>query len=334
MITLYVVPSDRAAGKTAIAAGLGKRWLGDGKKVGFFRPRIAGSMEETNDAAFMKQVLSLPEAVDSMCPLIEDAPPDKITAAFTGAAAGKDVVIVEGQLGASPEDNLSKASYQIARALNARVLVVEVYSSKSGPIDRYQGFGENLLGVIINKVPKSQLQRVQGEMRAQYSAAGVNVLGVLPEDRLLLAPTVGDLANCIQGRILSGAEKSAELVENLLVGALTVDSGLLYFGRKANKAAIIRVDRPDMQLAALETSTKCLVISGAGTVYHRVVDKAGSKGIPLVQAESDTNTIVTMIEAALAGARFTQEKKLPRLAEVLQQSVDFNILYRGLGLAS
>ncbi len=330
MTTLYIVSSEAAAGKTAIAAGLGKRLLADGKKVGYFRPSIAGEANPADgarDAAFIKRVLDLPEAIESLCPPTGEGPVDGVKEALARISPGRDVVIAEGLLRAD--------SQQIAEALNARVIVVEDYSGKSVPDGSYKGFGDDLLGIIVNKVPKSRMKRAQEEARARCTIAGVTLLGLLPEDRVLLAPTIGELAECIQGKILSNADKSDELVEDLLVGALSVDSGLLYFGRKANKAAITRVDRPDMQLAVLETPTKCLVISGSTTpIYYRVVEKAGAKGIPLVQTDNDTNTILARIEATLSRARFAQEKKLPRLGEILKQSVDFKVLYRGLGLAS
>ncbi len=139
----------------------------------------------------------------------------------------------------------------------------------------------------MNKVPQSQLKRVKEEATAQFGAAGIKVLGVIPENRVLLAITVGELAECIQGKILNNAEKSGELVENYMLGAMVVDSGLDYFGRKSNKAAIIRQDRPDMQLAALETPTKCLVLSGSNQPpIYNVLNKAESKGIPIITTET------------------------------------------------
>ena len=71
MVALYVTSLIGAAGKTMICAGLGKNLLNNGKKVGFFKPIIAESVEGTDgDALFMKQALNLDEPVDSICPVI------------------------------------------------------------------------------------------------------------------------------------------------------------------------------------------------------------------------------------------------------------------------
>ncbi len=116
----------------------------------------------------------------------------------------------------------------------------------------------------------------------------------------VLAITVGELAESIGGKIISHLEKSKELVENYMLGALTVDSGLDYFSRKKNKAAIIRQERLDMQLAALETSTTCLVLSGGdNTPAYRVRQKADSRGIPIITTAAPVSDIVTRIDKLL-----------------------------------
>lgn len=332
MVALYVVSAEAAVGKTTIGAGVGKYLLGDGKKVGFLKPIIADKRQDgDSDAVFMKQILALPEPADSLCPLAS-----KVKQAYAKASQDKDVVIVEGVCGQSPDDNLSKASYEIVEALKARVIVVEGYSNQSPRAKfttSYKGFGENLLGIVLNKIPRSQLKRVSDEISPQFDEAGINILGVLPEDRTLFTLTIGELADHIQGEILNNAEKSAELVENFMVGAMCVDSGLEYFGRKTNKAAVVRDDRPDMQMAALETSTRCLVISGNTVPIYSVRYRAEDKGVPIILTKSDTSAIVKNIEDALDKARFNQEKKLLKLTEIMEQHLNFQAIYRGLGLA-
>lgn len=340
MVALYVASSEEAVGKTTICAGVGKYLLGEGKKVGFLKPTLADKKSggSDRDAVFMKQVLTLSEPVDSLCPLIsgEGVLTNKVKQAYAKVSQGKDVVIIEDMCGHSPDDNLSKASYEIVEALKARVIIVEGYSNQSSTakfINTYKRFGENLLGVVLNKVPSSQLKRVHDEIPPQFDAAAINILGILPEDRALFTLTIGELVDCIQGEILNSAEKSTELVENFMVGAMYVDSGLEYFGRKRGKAVVVKDDRPDMQLAALETPTKCLVISGDTAPVYSVRYRAEDKGVPIILTKSDTSTILKSIEDALDKARFNQEKKLLKLAEITEQHLSFQAISKGLGLA-
>jgi len=336
LVTLYVTSLEEAAGKTALCAGLGKHLLDKGKKVGFFKPLIADGenipVEGTDgDALFMKHILALEEPIDYLSPVISSQSNliDSAREAYAKVSSGKDVVIVEG-------DGLNKASYVIAGTLGAKAIIVEGYSeqsSKAKLVDSYKGFGKYLLGVVVNKVPRTRLAAVTEETSAQFSKAGINILGVLPEDRALFTLTVGELAQHIQGEILNSANESSELVENFMLGAKCVDPGPEYFGRKTNKAVVLRSDRPDMQLAALETPVKCLVISGDTPPAPAVRYGAEVKNIPIILAKADTVSIMTNIEDALGKAKFNQEKKLPKLIGIIEQHFDFQALYRGLGLA-
>ncbi len=213
------------------------------------------------------------------------------------------------------------------------MIIVEGYSpefSKAKLLGRYGDFGEHLLGIVVNKVPIKRLEAFS----EQLSQGGeVNILGVLPEDRLLFGLSVGELAERVQGEIINDSRKSGELVENLLLGALTANPGPDYFGRKANKAVLLKADRPDMQLAALDTSTKCLVLSGDTPPIYAVRQGAEDKGIPIIVTRGDTAFVVNSLEQALDRAKFNQEKKLPRLAEIMKQQFDFPALYKGLGLS-
>jgi len=331
LTALYVTSLQAGAGKTTICAGLGKHLLANAKKVGFLKPIIAENLPIEgidSDTLFMKHILALAEPVDSLCPVITDQNnlANRIREAYTKVSSGKDVVIVDGVCQPS-----------IVDALDARVIGVEVYCEKLAKakfVNSYKDFGEHLLGVVVNKVPGSQLERVSSQISTQFGEAGINILGVLPEDRILLALTIGELAEHIQGEILNSAEESVELVENFMLGAMCVDPGPEYFGRKTNKAVVVRSERPDMQLAALETSTRCLILSGNTAPIPTVLYRAEDERIPIILAKADTIATVATIEQALGKTRFNQEKKLPRLTEIMEQHFDFKAVYRGLGLAA
>jgi BioD-like phosphotransacetylase family protein len=303
---LFIVSAEAASGKTAICAGLAVNLTNDGKRVGYLKPQATEAGSD-GDIAFMKKVPGAGDAAGS---------PDTVK--------GRDVVLVEAGLDDKAAGAASRATYGAVKEMKAKVIAVEAYSGQASKyIDVYQGFGGDLLGVVLNKVPVSQLGSVREKAAAEFIAAGIKLLGVIPESRVLLAITVGELADIVKGKILNNPEKSGELVENYLLGAMVVGSGLDYFGRKSAKAAIIHQDRPDMQLAALETPTRCLVLSGKSQPpIYNVFQKAESLGVPVISTDSGTTEIVKGIEEALPGARLRQEKKLPGLAELIKQNLD------------
>ena len=331
MAALYVTSSQAGAGKTLVCAGLGKHLKSKGRKVGFFKPLVADikSEDADSDTAFIKKILSLKESAEDLCPAIPEESAAKVKQAYAKVAKDKDVVIIEGVWRQRPGAKTAEASPEIARALGARVIIIEAYSPdlfKTKLYDKYEGFGEDLLGIIINKVPMSRLEAV--------NELGGAVLGVIPEDRTLLSLSVAEIAKLVEGKIVNDATKSAELVENYMLGALGVDSGLDYFGRKVNKAVVVKGERSDMQLAALETSTRCLVISGNGEPIYDVRRSAEDKAIPIIVTDENTAAVMASVELALGMTKFNQEKKLPRLDEIIKQRFDFEALYKGLGLAA
>lgn len=333
MAILYITSSEAGVSKTTVCAGIGKHLLNNGKKIGFLKLLITDvgnlPMEVVDsDSVFMKRIFALEEPVDHLCLIINNQNnlTKKIKEAYARVAVGKDAVIIEGV-----------CEQSIVEALDARVIIIESYSSqlsKAELVNTCQKFGKHLLGVVLNKVPGSQLEQLRNKMSVQFGEAGINILGVLPEDRILSALTIGELAEHLRGEILNCAGKSEELVESFMLGAMTVDSGPEYFERKANKAVVVRSGRPDMQLAALETSTRCLILSGNIAPIRGVLYRAEDKSIPIILAKGDTITTVAGIEDALGKIRFNQEKKLPKLIEIMQQHFNVQGVYKGLGFAS
>jgi BioD-like phosphotransacetylase family protein len=334
LAALYVTSLQAGAGKTAVCAGLARHLDGEGRREGYFKPMVADISEKAavdSDAAFIKKALRLKETAADLCPVIGRGGDlaAKIKRAYDRVARDKDVVIVEGVWRIRPGARPVEAAYEVVKALNARVIAVEPYSAEitaAGLSAKYKDFGESLLGVVVNRVPVRRLEVLSEQL------SGSGVLGVLPEDRVLFGLTVGEIAGRIDGKILNDAAKSGEVVENLMLGAMVVDAGPDYFGRKANKAAVLRSNRPDMQLAALETSTRCLVLSGGIEPTYPVLTSAKDKGIPIILTRGDTGSVVNTLEIALGRSRFNQPKKLPRLLQIMEKHFDYRAVEQGLAL--
>ena len=183
-----------------VAAGLAKSLLGNGCKVGFFKPLATeGPDGSDGDALFMKGLLKMDEPLAGICPVIggQDAA-DGLKTAYDRIAQGRDVIIVEGAC--QPE---------LITALGAKVIAVESYSGEPSPADLecYRNLGECLLGVAWNKVPAGKLESFLRDPRC--GEAGVAVLGALPEDRALSTISVGELAGCLQAAWVRGLVSGA-----------------------------------------------------------------------------------------------------------------------------
>lgn len=350
MNTLYIA-SIESAGKTSLCAGIGENLLNQGKKVGYVMPvRLseAGNADSLESIAFMKEALNLNDPLELISPttltqkelwdnLTDDSQQfvKKIKETVTKISKGKDIVIVEGLSGLIVDNVATLGCYKISEALKAKVIVILQYFESLSPstlVRVAEEMGESLIGVIINFVPESRLETIKSYLTDTFQEAGIKLLGVLPEVRGLLGVTVKEIASAVKGEIITCRENADELVENVMIGAMTIDSGIEYFNRKSNKAAVIRGERADMQLAALETSTKSLILTNDIRPLKQVVYQAESKHVPIIIAPDDTVQTVDGIAQELSKGTFNSLKKLKKFEQILDHNVDMGYIYGALGL--
>jgi BioD-like phosphotransacetylase family protein len=285
MKSLYVTSVERYSGKTAVCLALGKRFQGDGYKVGYLKPLslqpwMYGGRVADEDAAFVKQVLGLAADPTELSPVVvtpellrvhltgqsdEDLMP-KVKAAAEKAGAGQDFLLLEG--GGSLREGyvMGLSTPNVAASLGSQVLAIVKFRDEVRLMDdtltAQFRLGEAMAGVIINRVPADDAEFVEKIARPYFEKQGVPVFGVLPEVRGLAALTVDELIEVLKPMVLTPGAPTDKVVENLTVGAMTVDAALRRFRKQRNKAVITGGDRADIQLAALETSTSCLVLTG------------------------------------------------------------------------
>jgi BioD-like phosphotransacetylase family protein len=347
-MALYVASWGTAAGKTSLCAAIGKWLQRNDKKAGYMKPVTVANGGTDKDAEFVKQVLGLSESPEVISPLRvtnEGSVKQELAGGALGARVkqshgdivrGKDVVIVEGFGDLAKGGYVADASYQVVEALNARVIIVvgyEVDLSWETIASSAQKFGQHLLGAVVSRVPVSKIESVRAEAGSGLDGKGIKLLGLVPDDRRLFGISVSEIADQLQADTLCCRDRSVELVENVMVGALTPDSGEDYFKRKTGKAVVVRGDRPDVQLAALSTSTKCLVLTGGVAPIAQVLGWAEDKEVPVLVTKRDTLSTVAEVEKAFVQARFRHPDKLDALETLLRGNLDFQSIRQGLGLA-
>ncbi|MCX6004878.1 MAG: AAA family ATPase [Chloroflexi bacterium] len=348
MVTLQVI-SFQTCGKSLLCTGLGKKFISSGKKVGYIKPvNVINEGEEKNyrEADYIREVFDLDQSNEQLYPIHlqpqdlwrnltedEDNFSKRIKKACDHVSDGKDILLVEGP-GDLRDDKVSAlACYTIAEKLDARVVMLVGYSPDYKAAEILQilkKLEQRLIGVVINQVPESKINSAQNEITGYFKGQGITVLGILPESRTLSGVSVAEIALAIDGEIISSKDKANDLVENVMLGAMTPDSGRDYFNRKKNKAVITRTERTDMLLAALETSTKCLIVSKQKPSTSVLV-KAEDKHIPIIVVNKEIIDIVAGIEKALAQARFQNTQKLKAVVTLLDSKLDLKALNTSLG---
>jgi len=354
--SIYVTSTQTYSGKSALCVGLLRRLQRDGYEVGYMKPIsttgtiVGGDQMVDEDSVFMRDTFDLSDAPEDMAPVLlndrqvmavlqggEHDFAERVQSAHRTIAKDKDVVVMEG--GGSLREGwiVDLAPPQVSELLDASEIVVVPYDNDLQLVDDLitarARLGESLLGGVVNNVPKHRLDFARDLVKPFVEQHDVPVLAILPREKVLQAASVAELRDGVCGEVLCGHQALDELVENVMVGAMSVDSALTYFRRKLNKAVITGGDRPDIQLAALETSTRCLILTGNLRPSPMIIGRAEEAGVPIIMTYYDTFTIVEMIERFFGKTRFHQEKKIERFEGLLNEHMDFDALYAALGLS-
>ena len=351
MIPIYITSTTGHSGKTFLALGLVRKLMARGHRVGYIKPigKVpikAGTEVYDADALFVKETLGLEEPPEVISPfvltfeaqslLLTGKLPDvkkKIMAAFRSLKK-KDFVVINGS-GSLFEGALMNISpLSLMEEMDARALMVEPWRGEFSADSLYgvhQLLGTRFIGGVINKVPSSTDSHVRETLRPFLEKKGVRIFGVFPRERMLEAATVRQLNEILHGRVLCCEEGLDEYVENFSIGAMDVDSALSYFRRTPNKAVITGAHRSDIQLAALETSTKCIILTGGLPTNDVVIGRARAKAIPIPTVTDDTFTAVERIEANVGKTSIRQQEKVKRIEELMDREFDVTRLLKACG---
>ena len=318
-MVLLIVSLHERAGKTMLCAGLAKYWQNCGRKVGYFKPVFSAgekTASQEKSLALVRNVLSLTETPEVIHPLVPNSP-EPLKAAFAAVSQSKDIMVIEAGLA---------QAHVLAAATGAVVLVVHDYASDlEKALPEYTKLSANLAGIVLNKIPAKKLSLVARQSEEMLAKAGLKMLGVVPENRILAALSVGDLAEALEGKILNNPEKATDLIENYMMGSSTFDRGVAYYQRKNNKAVLLWGERPGYRKAALaglpqlalQTSTRCVVISDAAVPLPAILQKAEEKGVPFISVPGKLAEVINKLEKAMQGTTFAQEQKISPLLTML-----------------
>lgn len=334
--------------------GLGQRFLKDGLKVGYLKPfgrlpvKVEGVLTD-QDAWFIHRVLMLKDPVETLCPVVmthdlmmagcrgeHPGLDQKIMAAFDAVSKGKDVVLIGGAGRLESGMFLDVSGYDLIEKLNASALLVDDYEGEfylDAVLDAQHRLGKRLLGAIMNRVDAGYLDRLKDLIVPCLERKGIPVFGIFPEDAVLGSVMIGDVVDTLVGDVLCCRNKLDGLIEHFLIGGMQVDRALEYIRKTRNNAVIVGGDRADVQLAAIEAMTQCLILTGNLYPNEIVVSRAELKGIPIVVVRGDTYSVARKVEELSRKLRLREREKVYYGIRLIEEKVDFERLYQTLGIS-
>jgi hypothetical protein len=158
----------------------------------------------------------------------------------------------------------------------------------------------------------------------------VDSYGVLVSSPTLSAVSVSEIVEELSGTLVCGERYRERLVETYMIGAMSSEHALRYFQLTPNKVVIVGGDRAEIVLAALDTPTVAVVLTGNYVPSPAVIERAEERGVPLVSVETDTVTAADGMRRLFGRLRVKERAKIDLIAQLIDEAIDVDRLVRDL----
>ena len=212
------------------------------------------------------------------------------------------------------------ANLKLADQLDANILIVNAENSDLNDLANL--YGSRLGGVILNKTPKYKRTIYERSL-----PSNAKLLGNLPEERALVASNLATIVEYLNAQYVIGEEHDQRLIRDFLIGGLVLDWGPTYFNTRQDAAVVVRGDRPDVQIAALQSeSIKALVLTRGIQPIEYVYYEARQRQIPIIVTKDNTADVANHLGAMPINDQFDHPTKLNSMINLLNSHIDLDPL--------
>ncbi|HPX37832.1 MAG TPA: phosphate acetyltransferase [Mycobacterium sp.] len=339
--SIYIASPEGETGKSTIALGLLHRLSVMVPKVGVFRPITRREDRDYILELLLSQSdagLSYEDCVGVSYQRLHEDPDGAITDIvdrYHAIADRCDAVVIIGSDFtdvATPTELAVNA--RIAANLGAPVLLsvratgrtpAEIASVVELSLAELNLEHAHAAAVVANRCEPARMDAVLDACKD----LGPSVY-VLPEEPLLVAPTVGELCTAVQGSLVHGDRSLlAREVMGVMVAGMTADHCL---ERLTEGIAVITPgDRSDVVLAVASAhaaegfpSLSAIILNGGLSLHREIARLVTGLGLRLPIVATDLGTFATASAVAAARGRVTaaSERKIDTAIELMERHVD------------
>jgi len=359
---LFVAATNQNDGKTSCSLGFVKGFEGLASSIGFIKPVgqryvTAENQQVDEDAWLIKQACKMDCPVKLMNPVVvpqyftrqylED--PDgthpqlveAIECSFAELSAGKDLMVIEGTGHAGVGSVFDLSNARVAKLLGAKVVIV-TRGGIGQPVDEvavnlslFEKENVEVIGAIANKVLPSKLEQTKYYLSRAMERLGIPLLGVIPYTPRLSWPTVQQVVDGLHAQILNGADRLANPIAHMIIGAMTPHNALTYVQDKT--LLIVPGDRDDIVLAALTMDLLRKDIKLAGVLFTgglqpqpQTMDMVCRTDIPVAIVDTRTFEAAALIHDISVKITVSDDEKIKLATKNVRDNIDLGNLWHAL----
>jgi BioD-like phosphotransacetylase family protein len=357
---VFIAATRQNDGKTTASLGLIAALQQHFPRVGYIKP-VGQRFVEIEEQKIDEDTVLMDSVYQLNCPLVDMSPiavePDftrkylqssnnealvkKIQKAFDRVAWEKDFVLCEGSGHAGVGSVFDLSNAQVAKILGAKVIIV-TQGGIGRPIDEvslnqalFEKEGVEIIGVIINKVLGEKLDYVTEFARRGLKRKGLDLLGVLPHQRILSSPTVELVREELNAEVLNNSGDLRILIEDVVVGAMSAQNAVNYFRRGA--LLITPGDREDIILAVKKSlaghnkeTIAGIVLTGNLRPDDGLLKTIQAMPIPVLFAEQDSYEVAAKVHDLTVKTRPTDAGKISLIRNLIAKNVNLSKILESL----
>lgn len=321
--SIYIMSMANGSGKTATIIGLYKNIKEYGRNPGYFKP-IGDPFSDVKvtkadkDVNVIHKMLERKYSRDEICPIfisptsfLDEIPIEKvegvkdlIKSAFKDMYEKSEILLVEGNHFYQQMCSIGLSDITLAKLFNSEVLLISKCDNDTDldkilyAIDKIKAEQLVLKGIIFTNVSDLQRAKISEKYIKILNKKGAELLGVIPKSRLLSAPTVAEVMEATQGKLLTEDFEIVKnnIIEKFIIGAMQSTDALAYMRKGQNLGVITGGDRSDIIVTAVEVGVSLIILTGNLLPDMMTLAKAKEAGIPVISVPLDTYTTAHNIQ--------------------------------------
>lgn len=349
--TIFIASAEPGSGKSVITIGLVNMLLCKTQKVGFFKPvvnTVAGQKKDAHIQTVL-EYFKLPVIYDDAYAFtrqeamqyIENESRgemiDTIISKFKKIEEKYDFTVLEGSdfttEGVAFEFDLNVL---IAKNLGSPALLVisgenktnaQIANESLNLVHNFKDAEVQVLSIIVNKVQKDQIEMVRALL--SKSLPEETILSLIPFDPGLQNPTVKDIYEGLNGKLLFGGDYLNNRVDNFVTGAMHLPNFLSHIVE--NVLIVTPGDRGDIIIGSLQANLSSSYPKISGIVLSagiqpeepilRLVEGLNNV-VPIISVEAGTFQASTQAGAIKAKITADNPKKIQLAIDTFSKFAD------------
>ncbi len=359
---VYISSIYQNAGKTTVALGLFKLFQERQLTPSFLKPVgqqtvSVGNHDIDKDTYLIGEVYHRRSLFKDMSPVTigpgftekyifhphQEVLRKKIEHSFQRLIKGRRSIIIEGTGHSGVGSVIDLSNADVASFLGSKVIIVS-----EGGIGRsideimlnkglFDLRGVEVLGVIINKVLPDKYHRIKKVLKQGLSNKGLRLLGVIPLDPLLSAPTVGQVMSLLKVDLLCGQKGLQRAVKNFMIAAMEPYNMINYL--TDGTLVITSGDRVDNIMVAVtshlvmqgrRSQVSGIFLTNGLTPNTKIIELLRRSNIPVLMANEVTYTVAGKIENLICKIQKTDREKIMEARQLVKEHVDVDLLLKHL----